>query len=96
MKRFALLILTLFFAHVSIVAAADKAAKITPRPNIIFLLADDMRADTIAALGNPNIQTPNLDRLVAGGTSFTRAYIMGGLQGAVCVPSRAMMLLEII
>lgn len=92
MKRFALLILTLFFAHVSIVAAADKAAKITPRPNIIFLLADDMRADTIAALGNPNIQTPNLDRLVARGTSFTRAYIMGGLQGAVCVPSRAMML----
>ena len=61
-------------------------------PNFVFLFADDMRADTIAALGNVHIQTPNLDRLVRGGTSFTRAYIMGGLQGAVCVPSRAMML----
>jgi arylsulfatase A-like enzyme len=64
----------------------------TSRPNVIFLLADDMRADVIAALGNSHVQTPNLDRLVARGTSFTRAYIMGGLQGAVCVPSRAMML----
>ena len=62
------------------------------QPNLVFIFADDMRADTIAALGNAHIQTPNLDRLVREGTSFTRAYIMGGLQGAVCVPSRAMML----
>jgi len=62
------------------------------RPNVLILFADDQRADTIAALGNPHIRTPTLDRLVSQGTSFTRAYCMGSLQGAVCVPSRAMLL----
>lgn len=62
------------------------------RPNILFIFADDMRADTIAALGNPNIQTPNLDRLVRSGLAFNRAYMQGGLSGATCVPSRAMLL----
>ncbi len=61
-------------------------------PNLVFLLADDMRADTIAALGNRHIRTPHLDRLVREGTAFGRAYIMGSMQGAVCVPSRAMMM----
>jgi arylsulfatase A-like enzyme len=62
------------------------------RPNILFIFADDMRADTVAALGNPNIQTPNLDRLVRSGLAFNRAYMQGGLNGATCVPSRAMLL----
>src|SRR5436309_7114447 len=62
------------------------------RPNVVFLFTDDQRADTIAALGNSHIQTPNLDQLVKRGTAFTRAYCMGAMQGAVCVPSRAMML----
>src|SRR5437764_1168031 len=43
------------------------------RPNIILLLADDQRPDTIHALGNERIATPALDRLVAEGTTFTRA-----------------------
>ena len=43
-------------------------------------------------LGNPVIQTPNLDRLVRSGVAFDRAYMQGGLQGATCVPSRAMLL----
>ena len=61
-------------------------------PNVVFIFADDQRADTIAALGNPIIQTPNLDRLVKRGVSFNRAYMQGGNQGATCVPSRAMLL----
>jgi arylsulfatase A-like enzyme len=65
---------------------------IAARPNVLILLSDDQRADTIAALGNSGIRTPNLDGLVQKGTSFTRAYCMGSLQGAVCVPSRAMLL----
>lgn len=64
----------------------------TTRPNILFLFADDQRADTIAALGNPVIKTPNLDRLVQRGTAFNRAYMQGGMNGATCVPSRAMLL----
>ncbi len=72
----------------TISAAAPKVG----RPNILLILADDQRADTIAAFGNPIIQTPNLDRLARGGFRFTRAYCMGSTGGAVCVPSRAMLL----
>jgi len=61
-------------------------------PNIVFIFADDQRADTIASLGNPVIKTPNLDRLVKRGVAFTRAYMQGGNGGATCVPSRAMLL----
>ena len=64
---------------------------IKARPNVLIFFADDQRFDTIHALGNPRIQTPNLDRLVESGTAFTRAYIMGGSSPAVCMPSRAML-----
>lgn len=61
------------------------------RPNILFFFTDDQRFDTIHALGNEQIVTPNLDWLVAQGTAFSNAYIMGGTSGAVCMPSRAML-----
>ena len=61
------------------------------QPNVLFLFADDQRADTIAAWGNSNIQTPNLDRLVRTGYSFRNNYCLGGNSGAVCVFSRAML-----
>ena len=60
------------------------------RPNILFLLADDQRPDTIGAYGNEHIKTANLDKLVARGFSFRRNYCLGSNGGAVCVPSRAM------
>ena len=62
------------------------------KPNILFLFTDDQRFDTIRALGNEDIITPNLDRLVEEGTTFTQASIMGGTSGAVCMPSRAMLM----
>ena len=62
------------------------------RPNVLFLFTDDQRADTIGALGNPLIQTPNLDRLAENGFVFRNAYCMGGNQPAVCLPSRTMLL----
>ncbi|HJT35357.1 MAG TPA: sulfatase-like hydrolase/transferase, partial [Pirellulales bacterium] len=62
------------------------------RPNVLLLFADDQRADTIHALGNAIIKTPNLDRLVRRGLAFDRAYMQGGMHGATCVPSRAMLL----
>jgi arylsulfatase A-like enzyme len=74
------------------IATSGSAPKAKTRPNVLVLFSDDQRADTIAALGNPNIRTPNLDRLVHEGTAFTRAYCMGSDQGAVCIPSRAMLL----
>ncbi len=71
---------------------ARPGASAAQKPNILFLFADDMRADTIAAYGNPHIQTPNLDRLVSAGFSFRTNYCFGGNSGAVCVPSRAMLM----
>lgn len=63
------------------------------RPNFLVILTDDQRADTVRALGNRHIHTPNFDRLVRVGTSFREAHIMGSPQhGAVCQPSRAMLM----
>ncbi len=76
----------------TLLLASSWSPAATGKPNILFLFADDQRADTIAALGNPVIKTPNLDRLVHDGLSFTRAYMQGGMTGATCVPSRAMLL----
>ena len=54
-------------------------------PNILWICTDQQRYDTIHALGNEHIRTPNLDRLVAEGVAFTRAYT----QSPICTPSRA-------
>lgn len=58
------------------------------RPNILHIFVDQQRADTIAALGNPIIKTPNLDRLCEEGVAFTSAYS----PCPVCVPARASMI----
>ena len=78
-----LLSLALFVA----VATTHAAQK----PNILFLFADDQSFETIRAFGHTDIDTPNLDRLVARGTTFTHAYNMGTWQPAVCVASRTML-----
>lgn len=79
-------LLTLLLA--GLVTSADAAE----RPNVLFLFTDDQRADTIAALGNPVMHTPHLDRLVESGFTFNNTYCMGSTMGAVCNPSRHMML----
>ncbi|NOX99524.1 MAG: sulfatase-like hydrolase/transferase [Verrucomicrobia bacterium] len=73
------------FSSTCVLNAADKA------PDILFIFADDQAFSTIHALGNDEIETPNLDRLVKNGTTFTRAYNMGSWSGAVCVASRHML-----
>ena len=62
------------------------------KPNFLFLFADDMTFDAIRALGCNEAVTPNLDRLVKRGTSFTNCYNQGGWHGAICVASRTMLL----
>ncbi len=62
------------------------------KPNILFIFADDQCYETIGSLGLTDIETPNIDRLMNEGTSFTRAYNMGSWSGAVCVASRHMLL----
>ena len=62
------------------------------RPNMLFLFTDDQRFDAVRALGNPEVVTPNMDRLVARGTAFTHATVQGSTVPAVCQPSRAMLM----
>lgn len=72
--------------------AAWAAAPARPeRPNVLFIFADDQAFDTVRSLGNSEIQTPNLDRLVRSGTTFTHAYNQGSWSGAVCIASRTML-----
>ena len=61
------------------------------KPNVLFIFADDQCFETVGALGLTDIETPNLDRLMKEGTTFTRAYNMGSWSGAVCVASRHML-----
>ena len=72
-------------------AAGPPVTEKSTAPNIIFLFSDDQTFGTVRALGDSTIHTPNLDRLVAGGTTFTHAFNMGGWNGAICLASRAML-----
>ncbi len=71
-------------------ALGQSVAAAAAQPNIVFILADDMSFETIRAMGNEEIETPNLDRLARSGVTFTQAYNMGGWHGAICVASRTM------
>jgi len=64
-----------------LVLAANLQAR---RPNFVFIVSDDHRADVYGAAGNELVQTPNLDRLAANGVRFTRAYC----NSPVCACSR--------
>jgi len=55
------------------------------KPNILWICTDQQRWDTIHALGNSYINTPNIDKLVENGVAFKRAYT----QCPICTPSRA-------
>ncbi len=78
-------------ACTSITTAGPTPAAPT-RPHVLFLLADDLQWNALGFLGDDRIRTPNLDRLAARGTTFTQVYNQGSVHGAVCAPSRAMML----
>jgi arylsulfatase A-like enzyme len=61
-------------------------------PNILFVFSDDQRADALGAYGNPYVETPHQDSLAENGFNFLRAHVMGSHHGAVCAPSRAMLM----
>ena len=60
--------------------------------NVVIIYSDDHTYQALGAMGNKIISTPNLDKLAASGLLFTQAHVMGGHQGAICVPSRAMLM----
>jgi arylsulfatase A-like enzyme len=68
---------------------SDSDAVLDRLPNVLVLLTDDQRFNTVHALGNPLIRTPAMDRLAYAGTSFSQAGCHGGINGALCITSRA-------
>ena len=76
-----LLILTLLLCS----CAPKLTAADPPKYNVLFLISDDLTYTALSCYGNRVCQTPNIDRLAARGTRFTRAYC----QGTYCGPSRA-------
>lgn len=84
--------MTYLFLILSLISCKEKNELVNKaKPNIVFLFTDDQTYESVRALGNNNeIYTPNMDRLVSNGTSFTNAYNMGGWGGAICVASRSM------
>ena len=64
---------------------SDAGMKPHSRPNFVVFMSDQQRFDTIGALGNPHVHTPNLDRMVRQGIAFTHTYC----QHPICQPSRA-------
>jgi arylsulfatase A-like enzyme len=78
------IILTLFFFSCKTKDIQKKAKK----PNIIFIMADDLGYGDLGAYGQTKIKTPNLDKMVADGMLFTNHYS----GSSVCMPSRASLL----
>jgi len=66
-------------------AARGKEPAPPRRPNVVFVLIDDMRWDVMSSAGHPFVKTPNLDRIAAQGVRFTNAFVTTSL----CSPSRA-------
>src|SRR5215213_10203800 len=60
------------------------AAAPAPRPNIVFILVDDLRWDALGCMGHPFVQTPNIDRIAREGALFRNAFVTTPL----CSPSR--------
>ena len=75
--------------YVAALGTATLATRLAPaqtraRPNILFILADDMGWGDLSCYGRPDYKTPNLDRLAAQGMRFTNAYSAA----PVCTPTR--------
>src|SRR4026209_773575 len=64
--------------------AQTSSSATNSRPNIIFILADDMGWGDLSCYGRPDYRTPNIDLLASQGTRFTDAYSAS----AVCTPTR--------
>ena len=59
--------------------------KEAPQPNILFIIADQWRAQTLPSAGDPDLKAPNLAKLAAQGVTFSRTYTAN----PVCTPARA-------
>ena len=80
MKQSFIIIVALLFSPFAMLKAADK-------PNVIFILADDLGIGNVSCYGSDRYKTNNIDKLASGGTRFTQAFT-----AALCGPSRALIM----
>ncbi|MHC4876481.1 MAG: sulfatase [Planctomycetota bacterium] len=85
--RFAMhrLVLAVLLLLTLVVSSASTAEARSKKLNVLFIISDDLTATALSCYGNKVCNTPNIDRLAARGTRYTRAYC----QGTYCGPSRA-------
>ena len=84
--KFLLIILTVFTTN-SFYAQKNASKKGSEKPNIIYILADDLGIGDVSCYGSDNNKTPIIDKLAKGGIRFTHGYT-----APLCGPSRAMIL----
>jgi len=82
----------LFAIFATLLACSAFAQDAKPRPNIIVIVTDDQSPFSLKSYGNTVCQTPNLDKLAESGMVLDAAYQMGSWSGAVCLPSRTMIM----
>src|SRR5216117_1063206 len=75
---------TAALGSLSLVSVKRVLGQTPRRPNIVFILADDMGYADVACYGRPDLRTPNVDRLAANGVRFLQAYA----NSAVCTATR--------
>src|ERR1051326_5832209 len=68
----------------ALTSGAQSQRAVDPRPNIVFILADDLGYADVSSYGRPDISTPNIDRIASAGVRFLQAYA----NSAVCTASR--------
>ena len=85
MKRRAFLRTVGLSAGLGAVAGCGREAAPPRRPNVVFILTDDQRWDTMSCAGHPLLKTPHMDRLAAEGARFANMFVTTSL----CSPSRA-------
>jgi arylsulfatase A len=80
MKQNIIILIALLISPFAMLQAADK-------PNVIFILADDLGIGNVSCYGSDKYKTNNIDKLASGGTRFTQAFT-----AALCGPSRALIM----
>ena len=80
MNPFRFLVTLITLATAPAVLAAGGSGR-----NVLFIISDDLTLNALSCYGNPISRTPNIDRIAARGTRFTRAYC----NATYCGPSRA-------
>ena len=82
MTFFRFLLADLLFASLAVLHSAEPS-----KPNIIFILADDLGVGSVSCYGADNYKTPNVGKLASGGIRFTHGYT-----APLCGPSRALIM----